>query len=72
VNGRDEIDEIRARRVEDAPVLGNGRVATVDRRGFTTLSGIGFVTTASYAYLVGEDSSYTPLSLVMQIMVSGW
>jgi len=42
------------------------------RFGFTTLSGIGFATTASYAYLWGEDSSYKPLSLVMQIMVSGW
>jgi len=42
------------------------------RFGFTTLSGMGFVTTASYAYLWGEGSSYAPLSLVMQIMVSGW
>lgn len=40
--------------------------------GFTTLSGIGFATTASYAYLWGDDSTYAPLSLVMQVTVSGW
>jgi hypothetical protein len=42
------------------------------RFGYTTQSGFGFATTASYAYLWGEDSTYAPLSLVMQITISGW
>jgi hypothetical protein len=42
------------------------------RFGYIWPLGVGFYTTASYAYLTGDNSSYAPLTLVVQAMLSGW
>jgi hypothetical protein len=42
------------------------------RFGYIWPLGVGLYTTASYAYLTGYDSSYAPLTLVVQATLSGW